>query len=91
MLETFLIFGLLACLAICATILLLILKCLKGITVTVNVNPVATIDPPAPVNIAAVQESIDKLEEERRKEQMKLDQLIGNISDFMTGGIPNGK
>ena len=81
-------------LALCITILLVICRVLRGVNITVNVRQDTTPAPEAPQqippNIDHIQEQLDKLEQERREGEQQLNDLIGSINQFMTGGNDNG-
>lgn len=82
-------------LALCITILLVICRVLRGVNIIVNIRQD---NPPAPSvkledlpNIDHIQEKLDKLEQERRAGEDQLNDLIGSINQFMTGGNDDGK
>ena len=81
-------------LAICIIILLVICRVLRNINITVNVHQDPTPAPASPqqtsLDIDQIQEKLDKLEQERREGEQQLNDLIGSINQFMTGGNDNG-
>ena len=81
-------------LAICIIILLVICRVLRNINITVNVRQENTPAPESPQqtpqDIDQIQEKLDKLEQERREGEQQLNDLIGSINQFMTGGNDNG-
>jgi hypothetical protein len=81
-------------LALCITILLVICRVLRGVNITVNVRqenaPAPEAQQQTPLNIDRIQEQLDKLEQERREGEQQLNDLIGSINQFMTGGNDNG-
>lgn len=81
-------------LAICIIILLVICRVLRGVSITVNVRQdnAPAPEPPqqTPLDIDRIQEQLDKLEQDRREGEQQLNDLIGSINQFMTGGNDNG-
>lgn len=72
-----------------------IFRCTKGIEVSVHMTQEEAKSPlmtPLPTeNLEAVQQALDKMELERRKDENKLLDLIGDINKFMTGGDTDAK
>ena len=81
-------------LALCITFLLVICRVLRGVSITVNVRqdtaPAPELPQQTPLDIDHIQEQLDKLEQERREGEQQLNDLIGSINQFMTGGNDNG-
>lgn len=79
-------------LSLCITILLILCRVLRGISIIVNVqNPPPVVQPAAPAapGIDDIQKKLDELEQERRKGEQQLTDLVGSINQFMTGGNDN--
>lgn len=79
-------------LSLCITILLILVRVVRGVNITVNVQNPPVVQPAAPtpaLSIDDIQKKLDELEQERRKGEQQLTDLVGSINQFMTGGNDN--
>lgn len=83
-------------LVLCIAVMIILLKVMRGVTITVNVHqngtdPAPATTPTLPPDIDDLQKKLDELEQDRRKGEQQLIDLVGSINQFMTGGNEDAK